>query len=179
MVEDPRRGIVEVMARLSKETQLHLDERHRHFKVTDAVIISVSIMLVVAAMFNIYFVQVLYNDMDDIVTNMDSMYESLLKVDVDMASIANNVGRFDVHVQHMQPINDNMITMSETLPGVRGNMDAINGDMGSIQHDMALISTAMGNVNQRIQHMGSGMAVMRNNVRQMAKPMGMMNSFMP
>ena len=35
MTEDSRRGIVEVIARLGRETQLHLDERHRHFRITD------------------------------------------------------------------------------------------------------------------------------------------------
>ena len=38
MGEDPRRAIVEVMARVGRETQYHLDERERHFRITDGVI---------------------------------------------------------------------------------------------------------------------------------------------
>ena len=66
---DPRKPIVQVMARLGRETQLHLDERHRHFKVTDKVIMIISLLLVLLAFVNVYYVTVLYQDLNGIVGN--------------------------------------------------------------------------------------------------------------
>ena len=179
MSEDPRRAIVEVMARLGKETQLHLDERHRHFRITDAVIIIVSILLVILAVFNIYYVRVLYIDMDGIVNNMDSMYGNLVVVDTDMMAISHSVELFDGHIAHMAPIHDNIATLADSLPTVRYSMDIIKGDMNVIEQDMGLIGGAMGNMDQRIHQMRGGMAVMRENMRKMANPMGFMNPIMP
>jgi len=179
MTEDPRRAIVEVMARLGKETQLHLDERHRHFRITDSVIIIVSLLLVIVAVFNVYYVRVLYKDMDGIVTNMYSMYGNLTVVDEDMVEISLSVEKFDSHLQHMQSIHDNITSLAGTLPKVRINMNMIEHEMGLIEHDMGLLGNAMGNIDQRIHHMKNNMSVMRENMRQMAKPMGMMNPMMP
>jgi uncharacterized protein YoxC len=179
MNEDPRRAIVEVMARLGKETQLHLDERHRHFKVTDAVTITVSILLVVLAIFNIYYVRVLYKNLDGIVNNMDSMYDNIIVVDKDMTAISHSMEQFDKHIAFMVPIHDNIATLSESLPTVRYNMDDIKGDMDVIEQEMGLIGGAMGNMDQRIHQMLGSMSVMRNNMRQMANPMGVMNPVLP
>ena len=128
MAEDPRRAIIDVMAKLGKETQLHLDERHRHFKITDLVIFSVSFLLVVLAVFNVYYVRVLYNDLDLTVEN---------------------------------------------------DMDKIKADMGFIHNDMGLMGNAMGYIDQRIVHMKNSLPVIRENMRMMANPMGVMNPMMP
>jgi len=179
MTEDPRRAIVEVMARLGKETQLHLDERHRHFRITDAVIIIVSLLLVVVAIFNVYYVRELYTDMDGIVNNMDSMYGNLAVVDEDMVEISRSVEKFDTHLQHMQSIHENITNLAGTLPKVRINMGIIKQDMGLIGHDMGLLGNSMGTIDQRIHHMRQNMSVMRENMRQMANPMGALNPMMP
>ena len=179
MSQDPRRAIVEVMARLGKETQLHLDERHRHFKITDAVTVVVSFLLVVLAVFNIYYVRVLYNDMDGIVTNMDSMYSNLKRVDEDMLHISHSIESFDQHIAYMTPIRNNISDLAIALPDIRSNMDRITDDMQSIDPDMGLIGEAMANMDQRIHQMKLGMSVMRSNMHQMANPMGAMNPFMP
>ena len=179
MSEDPRRAIIAVMARLGKETQLHLDERHRHFKVTDAVIIVVSFLLVVLAIFNIYYVRVLYKDLDGIVSNMDSMYHHLITVDSNMTVIADSMEQFDTHIRHMTPIQHNISNLAESLPRVRFDMDMITGDMSSIERDMGLIGGAMGFMGHRMQQMRGGMSVMRGNMGQMANPMGVMNPVLP
>jgi len=179
MQDDPRRAIVEVMARLGKETQFHLDERHRHFRITDAVIITVSVLLVILAVFNIYYVKVLYREMGGIVTNMDSMYQNLVVVDKDMDAIAQSVELFDGHIAHMTPIHDNIATLAVSLPNVRSSMDVITGDMQIVEKEMGLIGGAMGTMDQTIVQMLGGMSVMRENMRNMANPMGMMNPLLP
>ena len=179
MSEDPRRAIVEVMARLGKETQLHLDERYRHFQITDAVIIGVSFLLAVLAVFNIYYVMVLYKDLDGIVNNMDSLFGHLTIVEKDMDAISVSVERFDSHIAFMTPIHDNISSLAVSLPKVRYSMDVINNDMGIINQDMGLIDGAMGNMDQRMIQIRGNMGVMRGNMRSMANPMSIMNPMMP
>jgi len=167
------------MAKLGRETQFHLDERHRHFQITDAVIIALSLVLVVLAVFNVYYVTVLYKDLAGTVNNMEAMYTKLKDVDDDMKVITARFGRFDEHIQHMASINSDVVNLADTLPQVRGHMDAIAGDMTNIQSEMDLVRQAMGNVDQKLTVMGSGVMVMRGSSYQMSKPMGMMNSIMP
>ena len=179
MTEDPRRAIVEVMARLGRETQLHLDERHRNFKITDAVIVTISLLLVVLAVFNVYYVRVLYKDLDVTVRNMESMHQKLVDVEDDMTVITERFGRFDRHMAHMETINSTITSMASSLPNIRDDMSLMAADMGIIDQDMALVRQAMVNIDQKMQHMTGGVSIMRTNVWQLAKPMGMMNSILP
>ena len=179
MNEDPRRAIVEVMARLGRETQFHIDERHRHFRITDAVIVAISVVLVVLAIFNVYYVRVLYKDLDVTVATMEAMYHKLRDVDDDMKVITQYFGTFEAHMKNIEPMDASMASLARTLPPMRGSMVEMASDMASIDNEMGLVQQAMGNMDQRMGQMGGGMAVMRANSWQMAKPMGMMNSILP
>ena len=178
MAEDPRRAVVEVIARLGRETQLHLDQRYRHFRITDGVIVAISVLLVVLAVFNVYYVRVLYHDLDGIVRNMESMHGHLAGVDADMSRITEHMTSFDRHMVHMEPINAHMASLADTLPGVRADMHVITGEMETIEESMGMVGRSMGVIDQRMYLMKGGVAVMRENVRQIARPMGSM-PFMP
>jgi len=179
MIEDPRRAIVQVIGRLGRETQLHLDERYRHFRITDAVIIVTSLLLVILAVSNVYYIRVLYEDLNGIVANMDSMYGHLREVDEDMDVVTKRMAAFDGHMNYMQPIHDNMGALAKTMPQIRENMDSMTSDMSSIEQSMGLIGAGMGIIDQRVYLMTGGVATMRQNVRQIAHPMGGMGSMLP
>lgn len=179
MTEDPRGAIVEVMARLGRETQFHIDERHRHFRITDAVIIAISLVLVILAIVNVYYVRVLYKDLDGTVATMEAMYRKLRDVDDDMKVITRYFGTFEDHMLHMEPMDVSITSLARTLSPMRGNMVEMAADMASIDAEMALVHQAMVNMEQRMGQMSGGVAIMRANAWQMAKPMGMMNSIMP
>lgn len=177
--DDPRRAIVEVMARLGRETQLHMDERYRHFKITDKVIIGISILLLVIAAFNVYNVWVLSRDLDGIVDNMYSMQQHLVKVDEDMTLIADTVELFDHHISYMHIISDNVGNLTASMPLVRQSMDSMTASMHQIDTDMSGMSHAMSEISLRMSHMTQGMAGMEYNVRQFSRPMGILNPIIP
>ena len=179
MTEDPRRAVVEVIARLGRETQLHLDERYRHFRITDGVIILTSVLLVVLAVFNVYYVRVLYKDLDATVGNMESMYNHLVHVDADMELITGHMAAFDRHMNRMEPITGHMGSLTKTLPAMRGDMRVIAGEMTTIEQSMTQVAQGMNVIDQRVHLMNGGVAAMRENVRQIARPMGNMMPFMP
>jgi len=179
MREDPRRAVVQVIARLGRETQLHLDERYRHFRVTDAVIIITSVLLVILAVFNVYYVRVLYEDLNGIVANMDHMHDHLRSVNEDMGAITERMHAFDEHIDHMEPIHANMTALTKIMSRIRTNMDAVTRDMAGVEQSMGLVGEGMGIIDQRVYLMTGGVATMRQNVRQMAHPFGRMGSFLP
>jgi hypothetical protein len=170
---------VQVIARLGRETQLHLDERYRHFRITDGVIIATSLLLVILAVFNVYFVRVLYEDLNGIVANMESMHGHLQIVDEDMEVITERMAAFDTHMTHLEPIHQHMSALSGTLPKVRASMDGITGYMTGIEQSMGLVGQGMGIIDQRDHAMIGGVATMRENVRQFARPLGGMGTLLP
>lgn len=179
MREDPRRAVVQVIGRLGRETQLHLDERYRHFRITDGIIVITSVLLVILAVFNVYYVRVLYEDLNGIVSNMDSMHGHLRSVNDDMSVITKRMDAFDAHLNHMEPIHANMGALAATMPQIRLNMDAIARDMTGIEQSMGLVGDGMGVIDQRVYLMTGGVAAMRQNVRQIARPFGGMGSMLP
>jgi len=179
VTDDPRRGIVEVMARLGRATQYHIDERYRHFKITDVVIYVTSALLVILAVFNIYYIRVLYNDLTGIVDNMTSMDERLAVTDSDMAEVAKRMALFDHQMRFMEPIHGHMVSIAGNMPKIRVDTGEISEDVGGIEREMGVLGQGMLIIDQRTRDMLMPVSTMRENVRQFGGPMGAMNPFMP
>lgn len=179
MADDPRRGIVEVMARLGQATQYHIDERYRHFKITDVVIYATSALLMVLAVFNIYYIQVLYTNLTGIVGNMASMNERLQNTDQDMAQVAARMASFDRQMRYMEPIHGHMVSIADNMPKIRFDTNEISADVGGIDREMGMLGQGMLVIDARTREMLAPVSSMRENVRQFGGPMGAMNPFMP
>lgn len=176
---DPRRPIVEVMARLGRETQLHVDERELHFTITQKIVVMVSVLLLLLSAVNVYYVTVLYRDLNGIVDNMDSMYRNLARVERDMDTIARRFGHFDRDIQLMTPITADMAAITQVMPDLRDDMIEIRNEMLSIDNDMHQMTNAMGGIAVQMTQMTNGVSIMRQNVRSIAGPMGAMNPIIP
>ncbi len=176
---DPRRPIVEVMARIGRETQITFDEREYHFRITDTVIAVISILLIVLAVFNLYYVRVLYKDLDRIVGNMESMVSRLGQVDRDMNLIAGHVVSFQTHMQQMTPITGHMVQVTERLPGMREDMSSMADSMHQINQDMTRLQQAVGTIAPNMRQMTGNISSMRQDVRRIADPMGALNPVLP
>ncbi len=179
MADDPKRLFIEVVGRLGRETQLHLDERHRHFHITNVILGVMSILLIVLAVFNVYYIHVLYKDMSGIVGNMESMHSRLKVVKTKMESITGRVELIDDHMENMDRINRHTSRLASTMPEISAAMHSIGLEVNGIEQDMQLMSAGMHNVDQRFGHITGGVGVMRQNVRQMSRPMGIMNPMLP
>ena len=176
---DPRRPIVEVMARIGRETQITLDEREHHFRITDTVIAVISILLIVLAVFNLYYVRVLYKDLDRIVGNMESMVTRLNQVDRDMGLVAGHVAAFQAHMQQMTPITGHVVQVTDRLPGMREDMSLMAESMRLINQDMVQLRQAVGTITPNMMQMTGNIARMRQDVRRIADPMGTFNPILP
>jgi uncharacterized protein YoxC len=174
MQSDSKRVWIQVIARLGRETQFHLDERYRHFKITDGIIVVVSIFLAVLAIFNVYYVWVLSQNLNGIVSNMDSMHQNMQVIKEDMINITDRVSSFDRDMQHMDKITENMGALSISMTSVSASMGGISGSMQTIDQDMHLLSRGMSNIDGRFVTMTNNVSVMRHNTRKIAEPMRLM-----
>ena len=179
MSEDPKLLFVRMAARLSRETQLHLDHRHYHFRINKVVVITISVLLIILAAVNIYYVRILYVDLNGIVNNMDSMHNNMQRVTVKMLDITKNVKQFERDMVHMDSITAHTRNMAELMPPIATSMNKMAGDITTINPEMRHMSNGMTNIDQRFNHMAQGVHVMRQNVREVSRPMGAMNPFMP
>ncbi len=177
--EDPRRAIVEVIQRLGRATQLHLDERHRHFRITDIVLITASLLILGGAAFDVYHARLLYQDFNEIITDMYAIHDHLIGVDNDMADITINMQAFDSHMTHMDNMNDRMKSMAATMPRIRENTRLMAGDMSSVEENMRLVGDAMLILDTRIHNMLGGVGIMRSHMNQFSRPMSAFTPFMP
>lgn len=179
MAEDPKRLFVEMVARLSRETQLHLDERQHHFRITDTLVITLSVMLSVLAIFNVYHIYILHEEMSEIVYSMTEMQDTLTTVGDNMEIITKDVGSFDKHMRRMDHISQNTAAIAGNMPAISDAMGKIGGEMRTIEGNMGQLSAGMTNVDARFGQMTGGVTNMRQSVNQVARPMGYMGNFMP
>ncbi|MEJ2309215.1 MAG: translation initiation factor 2 [Gammaproteobacteria bacterium] len=174
MQSDSKRVWIQVIARLGRETQFHLDERYRHFKITDGVIVVVSLFMLVLAIFNVYYVWVLAQNLNGIVDNMDSMHRHMEIIKEDMITITDKVESFDASMQHMDRIAGNMGSLTTSMTSVSAAMSSIRDSMGVIDEDMKLMSSGMTNIDNRFMSMTRNVSIMRENTRKIARPMKLM-----
>ncbi len=170
---------IDMVGRLSWETQLHLDERHHHFYINKVIIILISLLLVVLAVINVYYVAILYRDLNGIVDNMDSMHTHMQRVSDRMAHITDTVERFEGYMLHMDSIEASTRDMARMMPSIRGHMDGIRDEIALMDENMARMSSGMSHIDQRFRHMTDGVAVMRFHVWTISRPMGAMNPLLP
>jgi hypothetical protein len=176
---DPRRPIIEVMARIGRETQITLDEREKHFKITDTVIVVVSLLLIILAVVNVYFVRVLYQDMGNIVGSMESMMQRIDQVDADMVVVADHVDSFSKHMRHMSAITRHVTAVTQRLPEMRKDMVSMALSMDLIHADMSLLRLAVGSITPSMVQMTQNISIMRHDVHDVAGPMGTLNPVLP
>ncbi|WP_177420189.1 translation initiation factor 2 [endosymbiont of Lamellibrachia barhami] len=179
MAEDPKRLMVEVIGRLGRETQIHIDERHHHFRITNLFLYAVAAFLMIVAIFNVYYISILWEDLNGIVNSMDSMHTNLQGVSKSMHSVTAKVELIDKHMAHMDEIYSHTESMGELMPSVRESMGAMADEMVLIERDMSHLDGGMSNIELRFIQITDGVGVMRSNVRQISRPMGILNPIMP
>ena len=179
MAEDPKRLLVEMVGRLGRITQMHLDERHHHFRINKLIVIFISVVLIVIAGFNIYYVRILWKDLNGIVDNMDSMHTNMQVVSGKMEHMTDNVNTFEHYMRYMDKINEHTAKMAGVLPKIGSSMHDMTEDIVQIEQDMQPMTQGMISIDQRFNQMSLGVASMRHHVREISRPMGSMNPFMP
>jgi hypothetical protein len=179
MAEDPKRLLVEMVGRLGRETQMHLDERQHHFRINKLIVVIISVMMMIIAMFNIYYVRILWKDLNGIVDNMDSMHTNMQIVSGKMQHMTNNVKSFEYYMRYMDEINEHTSTMAAVLPKLSSNMHDMTEDIVKMEADMRPMAQGMISIDHRFGQMTLGVATMRHHVKQISRPMGAMNPFMP
>ena len=179
MNENPKKIMIEMVGRLGRETQLHLDEREHHFEVTDIVLRVMSLLMIVLAIFNVYYIHVLYQDLNGIVSSVDSMHTNLRDVKGSMTGITSTVKAMDQHMLHMDNINTHTGSIGVHMPQISATMRGISGEMFFIEQDMGILGAGMMNIDQRFGQMTNGVATMRENMYQISRPMSFMNPIMP
>jgi hypothetical protein len=142
------------------------------------VILGTSLLLVILAVFNVYYVRILYKNLNGIVEQHG-------------CHVLPPAGRGWGHVRHRgtwSPSTGTPSTWSHQHPyGVAGAHPAEmcaptcarSPPMANIQQSMDLVARGMVIIDQRVHTMTGSVAVMRENVGQFARPMGGMMPFMP
>ncbi len=179
MADEEKQLFIDMVGRLSWETQLHLDERHHHFYVNKVIIVLISIFLVVLAVINVYYVAILYRNLNGIVDNMDAMHTHMQRVSARMSHVTDTVEKFETYMRHMDEIEKSTRAMAAMMPSIRGSMGDIREEIAGMDVDMGRMSAGMEHIDRRFRHMADGVGVMRFHVWTISRPMGAMNPLLP
>jgi hypothetical protein len=179
MPQKEKRMFIDMVGRLSWETQLHLDERQHHFYINKLIVLIISVILMILAGINVYYVAVLYEDLNGIVDNMDSMHGNMKKVSKRMVRITDNVKEFEHYMRRMDNIVHNTGEMASMMPSISSSMHQMEAEIAVMDQDMGQMATGMSHIDRRFERMTQGVTIMRVHVREIARPMGSLNPFMP
>ncbi|QEP42296.1 hypothetical protein D5085_03585 [Ectothiorhodospiraceae bacterium BW-2] len=165
--------------RLDQLTEQNRFERHYHFRLTNTIVkISAALMLIVAV-FNVLYAYDFYLRMLAIVDNISLLEQNTRSISRDMDIVVDTMSQLNSYMTGMEQINDSMILMSETMPQMNQRVGSVVNGMHQINTEMVQMSQNVQLINSSFNHIATGVLIMRGNVNQIAKPMGVMNPFMP
>ncbi|MDQ7075543.1 MAG: hypothetical protein Q9O24_10440 [Gammaproteobacteria bacterium] len=167
------------LTKLENEAERHRGARFYHMRRTNIWVRFVTIVTLVLTLFNVYYISNLYDHFLSIVDNVSSLNSKVVNISSDMISLTDTMQQFDNHLTVMPVIDDSVAAMAEYTVDMNASVADMLHDMETMNDDMDLIYTAIYGVNHNFGDMVQGIRLMSGNVRQMSRPMGFMNRFLP
>lgn len=171
--------IYTTLSKLESTTYRHRSEREYHMRRTNIMVVITTFILFLIGSFNIYYIYHFYHDSLKIVENMGRINDTVVQVTLNMDQMTATMETFWENITLMEDIDSSTATIAATMPSVRNNMNGMLQNMSIINQDMGQMSNDMAVIDNRFSHVNSGVHYMKGNVRQISKPMGLMNPFMP
>jgi len=167
------------LTKLENEAERHRGARFYHMRRTNIWVRFVTIVTVILTLFNAYYISNLYDHFLSIVDNVSSLNHKVVNISSDMISLTETMEKFDSHLTVMPVIDDSVASMAQHTTDMSINVADMLHDLETMNQDMDLIYSAIHGVNNNFGNMVQGIHLMSGNVRQMSRPMGFMNKFLP
>jgi len=157
----------------------HVKERRGHFRVTNTIVIIVSVLLLLIACINMYYLYHFYIDSKRIIDTAHGLDDTVLIISKSMKKITGKMEKFSQHLDSMPAVYDDISSLTEVMPTMQKtmvdfqmNVKQMNTVMNFVNKDIQLIGFHLSTMTQKVSYMGS-------NIQQLAKPMGMFNGILP
>ncbi|MBF0218702.1 MAG: hypothetical protein HQL49_04115 [Gammaproteobacteria bacterium] len=167
------------VVRLEVMAERHQGEHLYHIRRTNFMVRMVSLFLALLAVVNIYYLTHFSTHMFSIVDTIQALDKQVVTVSSNMIGITDTMINIDNYMSSMGVISHATISLSGSMIEVGKAMQGITGSMTSVSHEMNLVNQSMDRVNLNFYNMRQSVDIMSVNVRQFAKPMGMMNNMLP
>jgi GTP1/Obg family GTP-binding protein len=157
----------------------HVTERRKGFRITNIMVIIVSILLFLIATINMYYLYYFYDDTIRIIKTTHSLDNTVLKITRSMKNMNENMAKFNKHMDSMPAVYENMASMSHLLPKMNSSMLSIKTDMQNMNHVMVFVNRDIQLIDFHLYSMTGKVRHIGGNMNQLAKPMGMFNGILP
>ncbi|MBF0471964.1 MAG: hypothetical protein HQL48_11410 [Gammaproteobacteria bacterium] len=184
MMTDEQQGkviaqLTNTVVKLEVVAERHQSERLYHIRRTNIMVRLVSIFLTMLAMVNVYYLTVFSTDMFAIVDTIQELDGKVVMISSNMVNITETMASFDGYMDTMPAVSDATRSIAERMPRFGSAMGDIMVSMQQVDLDMKGVNGSMNLMNRHFFTITNNIEVMGTNVGQFAKPMGMLNRFLP
>jgi|GEM_PF-3115837 len=165
--------------RLEHISDHHVKERRRHFRVTNMIVAIISSLILIIAVFNLYYIYDFYKETMHIIQNIHDLDDTVKIISVSMDQVTTSMGNMKDDMNHLQGVYGDVSSMSGTMPTMQENMSALTSDMVHLNQSMHHISSDMQVIDFHLKSMSGNVTQMEHNIYDMARPMGKFNDVLP
>ncbi|MBL7004607.1 MAG: hypothetical protein ISR69_11365 [Gammaproteobacteria bacterium] len=137
---------------------------------TNKIIRSISIILFILLVINLFIMFQLNKHLGDFVSQIDQMKTSFAEVAITVNDINNEVDDVNKLMQAIPNIDTSMTSISIDMPNIASNMMRITTDINRVDLTLSTINTKMLTINQKMVFMGANTQRLQYDIRNIAKP---------
>lgn len=167
------RAVSEADARMTEENRIGTRIAAR----TQRIIRAVVLLLVIAAVINLYLIQDLARGMLSMTANMESMYDNFSRVSRDMHAVTAAVVTMNDQVHSLPHLREDMVFINQDMTRITQYVQTMDGDLAAMDQHVATITNGVSEMAWRFDQLIQTTQGMGYNVNQMSQPVRTLDPF--
>lgn len=161
----------------------HIDEHNqaglKRREITNILVRSITFLLMLLVIVNLYLLNDLDNSMRNIVLNMDHMSEHFASVSREMLTVTEQTARIGEHMGSLPSVQYSLAGINNDMSYMDHSVELIDLDLTTVNSYLGAIDGSMGELNNRLYQLNQNVHVIRYDMHSISKPARWMNWFMP
>lgn len=169
--------VASTLHKLEHVSNFHVKERRKHFRITNIIVIGISLLLFFIALVNVFFLYDFYKSTMKIIGITHDLDNTVVQITSQMDDINHTLAKYNQHMGHMKGMYEDINSISTVMPSMSSNLSDIQYSVMGMNSVMKFVNKDIHLIDVNLQHMTHNVSLMGGNIYQIAKPISKFNKF--
>ncbi|MFK5893222.1 MAG: hypothetical protein QM504_08385 [Pseudomonadota bacterium] len=157
----------------------HVQERRKHFRVTNFFVFIVSALLMIIAIVNMFYLYGFYQNTLRIIKTTHALDNTVIDISKSMNKIKQSMGKFNTHMSSMEGVYSDVSSISSVMPDMQKSMSSFQSNMNKMNRVMEFVNRDIQLIDFHLKGMTNSVSNLGSDMYKIARPMGMFNGMLP
>jgi len=157
----------------------HVKERRKHFRITNLVVYIVSVLLLLIAVVNMFYLYDFYTNTIRIINTTHQLDKTVVVISSNMKKIEQNMDKYTKHMASMEDVYKDVSSISSVMPEMQNSMSTLQYSMSDMNKIMAFVNRDVQLIDFHLKGMTNKVSNLGIDMYKIARPMGKFNGMLP